>query len=219
MTIEAVIFDLDGTLIDSLPGIQACLAQSLEQVLPGSVLPPVREHIGPGVVAMCHMLLPDDAAEDVDEVVRLFREAYDAGGWRLVQAYPGVPEVLQGLAAAGRSLYVVTNKPELPTRLILEELGLLDLFRQVVARDSVPTPYVSKADALADLMTGFAIDPSSAVFVGDSVDDSDASRACGVPFVAASWGYGDGAASGTAIATIGDITELPDVVARAEGVA
>jgi phosphoglycolate phosphatase len=219
VTIEAVIFDLDGTLIDSLPGIQACLAQSLKRVIPGAVLPPVRDAIGPGVDRMCALLLPDASAKDLDAVVRGFRAAYDAGGWRLVQAYPGVPEVLQGLAAAGRSLYVVTNKPELPTRLILEELGLLDLFRQVVARDSIPTPYVSKADALADLMTGFAIDPSSAVFVGDSVDDSDASRACRVPFVAAAYGYGDGVSGGTAIATIGAITELPGVVACMEVVA
>lgn len=213
MTVESVIFDLDGTLVDSLPGIQACLAQALQEVLPGSVLPPVREHIGPGVAAMCAALLPSAEPSDVDDVVAGFRAAYDAGGWRLTAAYPGVREVLEGLAGSGRSLYVVTNKPDLPTRLILEELGLLALFRQVVARDSVPRPYASKAEALADLMTGWAIDPSTAVMVGDSVDDSEAAAACGTAFVAVSYGYGTGADAANAVAVIGDITELPDAVA------
>jgi phosphoglycolate phosphatase len=219
VSVESVIFDLDGTLVDSLPGIEACLAETLERVIPGAVLPPVRDAIGPGVDRMCALLLPDASAEDLDAVVRGFRAAYDAGGWRFVQAYPGVPEVLAALVEAGRTLYVVTNKPELPARLILEELGLLELFTEVVAKDSASVPYVSKADALADLMTGFAIHPDTALLVGDSVDDADAAQVCRVPFVAASYGYGTGAASANVVATIADITELPGVVARLEVVA
>jgi phosphoglycolate phosphatase len=206
-----IIFDLDGTLIDSRPGIEACLRHALELVEPGSVLPRVESLIGPPVRDMIAALLPHRDADVLDEAEAAFRRCYDSTGWRLMDAYEGVDDTLTRLAAAGLRLFVLTNKPAGPTGAVLDSIGWRDRFETVLCRDSFSPPFGDKAVAMAFLLSSLALDPASTLMVGDSADDARAASSNGVGFAAASWGYGSAASqsgAGCALTTLADLPGL-----------
>lgn len=192
--IRNVVFDLDGTLIDSRPGIEACLRQALGVAAPGCALPPVESLIGPPVREMIAALLPGRDTAVLDTAETEFRRAYDSGGWKLTETYPGADEALRALAAAGLSLFVLTNKPAGPTRVVLDSLGWHGAFEAVLCRDSVTPPFDDKAVAMAYLLAQCGLDRSRTLMVGDSADDARAASSNGVAFAAACWGYGAAAA-------------------------
>jgi phosphoglycolate phosphatase-like HAD superfamily hydrolase/SAM-dependent methyltransferase len=212
MTVSAVIFDLDGTLIDSRLGIESCLRTALEAAAPSTALPPIESLIGPPVRDMIAGLLPGADAVVLDAAESAFRSCYDTDGWQATRAYPGVVEVLDDLASAGVALYVVTNKPPAPTRRILDHLGLFARFARVVARDDAPATWGDKAAATARLVVQAGLDPATCLFVGDSADDAEAARANGMRFAVAAYGYG-GVAADPGDAVLADIADLPAVVA------
>jgi phosphoglycolate phosphatase len=109
-----------------------------------------------------------------------------------------VAELLARIAACGASSFVLTNKPIVPTRLILSSLGLEPHVREIVTPDSAPQPFVSKTKALAALLERHRFAPARAVMVGDSADDAAAAEACGVVFAAALYGYGNLSADASA---------------------
>ena len=188
--IRNVVFDLDGTLVDSCPGIEACLRQALEAVEPGTALPPVESLIGPPVREMIASLLLGRDADVLEAAESEFRRCYDAGGWRLTKTYEGADDALSGLTFAGLHLFVLTNKPAGPTRTILDSLQWHDRFEAVVCRDSFTPPFADKAAAMAHLLSKYRLDPSRTVMVGDSADDVHAACVNLVGFAAACWGYG-----------------------------
>jgi len=215
--VEGIIFDLDGTLVDSAPGIERCLRQALAEVAPGSqprVLPGL---VGPPVRDMVARLLPgaDDAL--LDAGVAAFRRCYDGGGWRDTAPYEGAEQMLKTLGSAGRRLFIVTNKPRVPTDRILAHLGWRGLFDAVACRDDGASASADKATALAHLMESESLYTERIVFVGDTVDDAVAAQRRGLAFILAAYGYGgrDAAAAARAVATIespGALLALIDVV-------
>ena len=186
----ALLFDLDGTLVDSLPGIEYSCELALQLVAPECVLPSLREYLGPPIRRILAELLPDFDAERLDEVERYFRASYDSEGWQKSVAYDGVPETLRRLAGAGYRCFVITNKPQGPSRRILAHLQLMRHIEEVVSPDSKAPPYRSKAEGVRHLIHKFGLDAERAVLVGDSEDDALAAEMSGVRFAAVSYGYG-----------------------------
>ena len=185
-----LVFDLDGTLIDSAPQIHA--AANIVFVNKGfSPLSQetVRGFIGNGVGvlvsrSMAHLGIDPDPvlhAELVASFVKIYEEAFD-----LTTLYPGVSTALTELSAAGHRLAICTNKPLGPTWAVLHHFGLSALFPVVIGGDSLPQRKPDPAPLRAALQ---ALGPGKALFIGDSEVDAETARAAGVPLVLFSGGY------------------------------
>jgi phosphoglycolate phosphatase len=193
MTPTAIFFDLDGTLVHTLPD----LVWFLNQRIVGAGLAPLDEDDVAGMVG-------DGARELVDRAFRArgrqldaaalqteteaFLTAYDAEPVRLTRPYEGVATVLTRLRASGLRTAVVTNKPEAISRALLETLGLIGLFDTVVGGDSAPRPKPA-ADPLHLAAARLGTPLASAVMIGDAAPDLGAARAAGIPVVLIAGGY------------------------------
>jgi phosphoglycolate phosphatase len=188
VTPARIVFDLDGTLIDSAPDIHALA----NRVLAGWGADPItmaqaRDFIGNGAGVFVQRMRAARTIGDDQQSAMLaaFMGGYhDAVG--LTVPYPGVAAALDRLVAQGHTLAVCTNKPAEPARAVLRHVGLLDLFAVVVGGDSLA---VTKPDP-APLRAAFkALPPGVAVYVGDSGVDAETARAAGVPFLLFTEGY------------------------------
>lgn len=184
-----VLFDLDGTLVDSRPGIVAALNASLsalgEAELPEAELV---KRIGPPIHDTWAELLqrPADAVEDV---VAAYRERYATLMLDGTSVYPGVISLLQRLAGAGHLMAVATSKAQPMAVALLEHLGLDAFFAAV--RGPVPPSTEAKATTVGRALEALGL-PSGAgaVLVGDRHHDVAGAHAHGVAVIGAGWGYG-----------------------------
>jgi phosphoglycolate phosphatase len=204
------VFDLDGTLVDSLDDLQASVNHALQAVgLPPRSRAEVHGFVGEGarvlleraVAPHLHLLEPALAA---------WRPHYEAHCLDHTRAYPGVEALLAG---AGRVLAVQTNKPGSMARKILAGLGLLPRFVTVIGGDEAPR----KPDptGVRAIMARVGAPPAETVFVGDSRIDVATARAAGVAFVAVDWGFCSRAELAAAGATVivGSAAELVQTLA------
>lgn len=185
MTARLAVFDLDGTLVDSLEDLHASVDHALGALgLPRRTLEEVRGYVGEGARVLLERAVAPEA-HLVDEALSLWRPHYEAHLLDRTRPYPGIPEVLAG---ASRRLAVLTNKPGPMARRILDGLGLLPRFFEVVGGDEAPR----KPDpaGLLGIVARAGAAARDAVLVGDSLVDAETARAAGVPFVAVAWGLG-----------------------------
>jgi phosphoglycolate phosphatase len=215
MSLAAVLLDLDGTLVDSAPDLAAAANALLaEQGLPPLATAEVAAMVGDGVAKLVERALAarHTSGLPLAAAVARFTAFYERHPATLTRVYPGVPEGLQRLRAAGLRLALCTNKPGRATRLILDRLSLAAYFSAVVTGDSLaarkPDPAPIRL-ALSEL----GIEPDAAVMVGDHVNDILAAHAAGVRAIFARYGYGR-ATLGTAApaAAIDHFSDLPAVL-------
>lgn len=186
---DTILFDLDGTLVDSLPGIEYSARAAIAVVCPGAELPSLRAHIGPPIREVFRRALRMDDASTLDDLQAAFRLSYDTEGWVRTQLYVGVDDVLSELARTGRRLMVLTNKPDHAAERILRHLSVRQRFERVVAPslNAKPAP---KREAAVRIAATAGLAPGTALLVGDSLDDAEAAAACGFAFGAVTYGYG-----------------------------
>ena len=184
MIVGRVIFDLDGTLIDSVPGIVTALTRAFAVVVPDHPLPPLAPHVGPPVAQMISAIAPDLSGTTHAAVLAAFRAGYDRDGWRDVVLLPGAWETLRALATARIPCDVATYKPLAPTQRILDTLGLTPLIARVRGGDGPGGAAVDKAAMLTELVVAAGVAPGSVVYVGDTPLDRVAAGAAGTRFVA-----------------------------------
>jgi phosphoglycolate phosphatase len=186
--LPALIFDLDGTLTDSKPGIVGCLREVLE-ARKMSGYGPLDRFIGPPVEEWAADLLPHGSAEDRTALARDYRACYDRVGWSNNSVFPGVAEMLEQLHRDGFPLYVCTSKHEHFAVRILESFGIAQYFNGIYG-DRNDYENHSKSDLLARILSRHAIDHTSTWMVGDRSFDIEAAHLNGIRCVAAAWGYG-----------------------------
>ena len=186
---RAIVFDLDGTLVDSVPGIERACRRAIAEVWPGQVLPPLAAYVGPPIRELLRRAL-DPPPEVLEALAVRFRAHYDGGDWREMRAYPGALDLLQHLRARGIAAHVVTNKPAAPTGAMIAALGWASLLGEVLSPDSRVPAFASKAEAVAALVASHALEPARTWVVGDAPSDAEAARANAMRFVAAAYGYG-----------------------------
>jgi phosphoglycolate phosphatase len=185
-----IIFDLDGTLIDSLPGIEWSAREALAACGAGPLLCDLRPLLGPPIRSILAAATGIDAPHRLDAMERAFRNSYDTQGWRQAVCFAGTVETLERLSAAGATLWVATNKNRLATGKILSRLGIGRFFREVACRDSRTPAFSTKTEMLIDLVERRSLDPSECLMVGDTREDAAAARAAGMPCAILSHGYG-----------------------------
>lgn len=185
-----VFFDLDGTLVDSLPGISASANAAIAEILPNRRPPDFRPFIGPKVRAIFQIALSENDPVILAQLEDAFRRHYDQDGYKRTKPYPGVVETLEPICRSGTICCVLTNKPMHATRAILRHLALDSFFADVLTPDSHLPPYPSKTDAALDAKQRYRLKGEDAIVIGDSADDRQAAKACGFRFVATTFGYG-----------------------------
>jgi phosphoglycolate phosphatase len=213
-----VMFDLDGTLIDSVPDLSAAIDKMLKKLKrPAAGIEQVRTWVGNGVRVLVRRALAGDmnhdavSEADTEEALALFMELY-AGGHELSRLYPGVRETLKWLKSQGIAMALITNKPERFVGPLLDEMRIGRYFKWIIGGDTLPQ---QKPDptALYFVMQMAEVSPDEAVFVGDSRSDVLAAKAAGVQCVAMSYGYNHGRpiAEESPALVIDDLRELlPD---------
>ena len=189
--VSAVVFDLDGTLVDSLPGIESSIGAAITECMPRQPLPDIRSVIGPPVAKMFQQLWPALPEAELHALVAAFRRHYDAVGCLQTRLYDGVSDSLIKLRERGVELFVLTNKPAAPTQRILHVLGIEPHFRALVSPDSSDPPFSVKSEGAAKLQEQYRLRTETTLLVGDGHDDARAAAHCGFGFIAAEYGYGD----------------------------
>jgi len=189
MAITTVLFDLDGTLIDSSPGIRRCVDESLaHHGFPAITDEQFSSFIGPPLTTGFGFVDPDETL--IESLITVYREHYGAGGMYEYTVYDGVPELLVRLNDAGFRLAVATSKRTGFARPVVDHAGLAAQFEIVVGseRDGAGA---EKPVVIGSVFQQLAItDPSSVVMIGDREHDGHGAAATGTDFIGVSWGFG-----------------------------
>jgi phosphoglycolate phosphatase len=184
-----LLFDLDGTLTDSRKGIARCFAHALAAM--GRTAPPdLTPYIGPPIADSFALLLDTSDAGDVERAIALYRERFERVGMFENALYPGIEGALAELAGDGHDLRVVTAKPRVYARRILEHFGIAGWFQGVFGPE-LGHRHCTKASLIRAACADGARSAASVVMIGDRADDVLGARQAGVPAIAVTWGYGD----------------------------
>ncbi|MFV0662724.1 HAD family hydrolase [Denitromonas sp.] len=185
-----IIFDLDGTLIDSAPAILASFVAAFAAAGRIPVRPVTDDVIGPPLTETLQLLSGSDDPAVIDTLADHFKAAYDGDGLKQTTAYPGVGDMLEQLHRQGIALHIATNKRLAPTLKILDLLGWRTYFDAIYALDMVTPRLPNKATMIGRLLAERGIAANQAAYVGDRLEDGEAASANALPFYAATWGYG-----------------------------
>ncbi len=185
-----IIFDLDGTLVDSVPGIQWSVEVAMTSCGVARECPNLTSLIGPPIRSILAVAATTDDRAELDRLEKAFRASYDSDGWRRTICQAGVREMLDGLRSAGCTLWVATNKPAHATGLILRELALANWFQEIVSRDSVMPSFASKGAMLTDLLERRDLRREESILVGDTLEDCHAAAVAGIGCAVVPHGYG-----------------------------
>ena len=186
-----LIFDLDGTLVDSIPGIESAIRNAVYQTLGVQKLPDLRPLIGPPIRTILKRIFPKFHELEITRIEEKFREIYDNEGWKSTYLYPGVMDVLQTLRLNGYFLYIVTNKPQYPTNKILYELKLAPLLEAYSCRDSKQPPFLTKLNVLNNLIIEHKMIRRTTYYISDQPEDFEVALPSGILFIGVTYGYGD----------------------------
>lgn len=195
--IRALAFDLDGTLVDSVPGLAAAVDRALMAMnLPAAGVPHVTTWIGNGADVMVQRALSwalqrQPEASELREGRALFDRFYAETAEAGTSLFPHVAQTLKTLSAAGLPLALVTNKPTPFIAPLLSALGIDSYFSQVIGGDDVAAKKPHPAPLFL-VLGKFGLLPQELLFVGDSRNDIQAAQAAGCPCVGMSYGYNYG---------------------------
>ncbi|MEN9751140.1 MAG: hypothetical protein RLZZ600_187 [Actinomycetota bacterium] len=213
-TWSAVLFDLDGTILDSAPGILTSLVDTFKHV--GIPVPPADElihYIGPPLLSS----LQERAGlslEDARNTLEIYRRDYRKDGAFDAAIFPGVIGLLESLQTAGIPVAIATSKPEEQTLRILEHFDLMK-YLTAVSGSSEDETRSSKADIVGralELLRDAGADTSLAVMIGDRIYDVEGAAAHGVPSIIVEWGYGSPAEATGAMSTVYSADQLRELL-------
>lgn len=191
MMVRYMLFDLDGTLTDSVSGITNCATYALEKF---GIYPAYREellpYIGPPLMHS-FMTFHGLTKEQAEQAVTYYRERFSTIGWRENEVYDGIPELLGELQGRGVSLMVATSKPEMFTHRILEHFDLAKYFT-FIAGSTLDDRRSKKEDVIAFIREKYPeINAGNCVMIGDRKYDVVGAHSQDLPVVGVLYGYGD----------------------------
>jgi phosphoglycolate phosphatase len=218
MVLDAFIFDLDGTLVDSAEGILTSFAAAFasQGLIPTSPL--TTDIIGPPLMPTLKTLTGSNDPAVIQPLANAFKAHYDTEGFKLTRVFDGVEDLLAALAGSRRPLWIATNKRHLPTARIIAMLGWDRYFRAVYSLDTVEPALANKGALIRHLLSTFTLPGATTLYVGDRNDDGVAAAQAGTPFFHATWGY-EGAPADAVSGAGGNIAALLQTLNSQQSVA
>ena len=204
--IKAIIFDFDGTLVDSEKAIYECFQSITKQLAPERMEYAKNILIGPPLRETASEILGFDYQDQLDKFVNLFIEMHDEEAIKHTQPYPDVANVLHDLHKNNVPMAVATNKRQAPTIKLIDHFGWKDYFKFIECSDSKPQMR-NKEGMIQDILKH---DNSlyGALFIGDTVNDVAAALDAGLPVVAVDYGYSSSDELLSATKVVGGFFEL-----------
>ena len=207
---SCILFDLDGTIADSAPGITASLGRVFEEL--GRPVPSaeeLREWVGPPLLDPFQE--PDGMTPQESAIaLAIYRQHYLALGSQAGPIFPGIPAVIRAVHDTTIPLALATSKPEFPASVILDHGNLTQWFR-VISGASIDEIRSAKKDVIAEAITRFRminVDVSNPVMIGDRNYDVSGAADNGIPTIFVTWGYGGPGEEAGAIATVDSPDQL-----------
>lgn len=186
---EVILFDFDGTIANTPDSIRSTAVDTLRSLgWSDERIGDVNRLIGPPFPAAFSQVYGVDAQE-ADKITHLYRETYKKLGPEASTPYPGIPEMLEHLSAAGRPMGLATCKQEQLACSMAQDHGLDTYFSHVIANQ--PAQSIDKVEIVARALRAFHVKPQKAVMIGDRSDDIRGAKENGVTAIGVTWGAGD----------------------------
>lgn len=188
---RAILFDLDGTLVESGPSITSSIRHALAAVGgPELDAATLESFIGPPLRETFRDIAGLDGAE-LDEVIKIYREHQLTIAIKMVELYPGIADLLTDLRRAGAPLAVATSKQTHNAKLVLEHTGILDYFAVVSGAEPKRMEKRHSIETARDHLAQTGVDLTDAVMIGDRIHDIAGAAHFEMPCISVTWGYGN----------------------------
>ncbi|HEV7948726.1 MAG TPA: HAD hydrolase-like protein [Glaciihabitans sp.] len=211
---SAILFDLDGTITDSAPGITSTLSYTFERMgLPVASPAELLKYVGPPLLDSFRDFAGMDTATSA-RALEIYREKYLNDGAYDSVVYPGIPQLLRRIGESALPMSLATSKPETPATLMLEHFALARCF-DVITGASDDEVRSAKKDVVAEALVrlkALGADLSNPVLIGDRIHDVEGAAANGVPTIFVTWGYGAPAEQAGAVAVVDTPEQLTDLL-------
>lgn len=189
----SIIFDLDGTLIDSKESILNSIGYSLSSLGIQPKIPVSRGLIGPPLLEMLSIITGQHDPLVLSSIATKFKAHYDEKGWMQCIAYAGIYQLLKNLTESNCNLYIATNKRLEPTLKIIRHLGWSHFFKMVYCIDlnGADKLFSSKSKMISSLLAAGSINSNSAIYIGDRIEDFESANANNLRCILVDWGYSE----------------------------
>jgi phosphoglycolate phosphatase len=209
---SAILFDLDGTIMDSAPGITSTLSYTFDRLgIPPQPQSELLRYVGPPIMDSFRDYAGMDL-ETAQRALEIYREKYLNDGAYDSTVYPGLPQLLKRLGESPLPMSLATSKPEIPATLMLEHFSLANCF-DIITGASDDEVRSSKQDVVAEALLrleALGADMSNPVLIGDRVHDMEGAALNGIPAIFVTWGYGTEAEQASAVSVV----ETPEELGR-----
>ena len=190
MSYKNILFDLDGTLIDSAPGIEASFYIAYLKVYNKECPQIITTFIGPPIDQVLKAVNGETNLEITNRFVDAFKQHYDNEGYKKSMLYDDIESVLEVLLKNKLNIFIATNKRVKPTKLILEYLSLGKYFNDIYCPDILEEKFKNKTDLIAYILKTNLLQLSDTIMIGDTMHDGIAADENKLDFALVEYGYG-----------------------------